>query len=130
MQRFSTFAIVAALFATASLAQAQAPAPSAPLRGDILAQCPVLGEQLPELLASAKQQVDRQGSVHLALRVDANGKVAVEQLDGTRAYLGATRQAVEGLQCPSAPAQRYSLTVRFADDLPAKAPATRQLAAL
>ncbi len=124
MRRFALTAI--ALFVAASQAQAQ----TAPLRGDILAQCPALAQELPELLASTKQAVDRHGSVQLALRIGDQGQLAVEHVAGTPAYRSATRQAVEGLRCPAAPAQRYSLTVRFADEAPAPAtaPAAGQLA--
>ncbi len=125
MRRLPSIAFAAALLGPFTLTQAQ----EQPLRSDILAHCPALGEQLPELLATAKQLVDRQGAVQLALRVLPEGRLSVERLDGTRAYLGATRQAVQGLQCPSAPADRYSLTVRFADDLPPTAAPVRQLAA-
>lgn len=126
MRRITCFAAVATLLSATAVAQAQ----STPLRDDILAQCPALGEQLPELLASTKQQVDRQGSVQMELRVSPQGQLSVERLDGTRAYLLATRQAVQALQCPTAAAERYSLTVRFADDTPPKAATVRQLAAL
>jgi hypothetical protein len=87
-------------------------------RADLLAQCPALATELPERLAHAKQSVDRDGLVQVTLRVADDGQLAIEQLDGTRAYQGATRVALNSLRCPGAAPERYSLKVRFEDAFP------------
>jgi hypothetical protein len=118
MNRIALFA--AALIATAPVF-AQGPA-----RYDILAQCPALAEQLPEQLASAKQEVGRAGSVRVQLVVDAEGLRRIESIDGPRAYQSRVRVALQGLDCRPAVPQRYVLNIRFDDDL---TPSSPQLAA-
>ena len=69
MTRFLT---LAALSFSAFTAMAQGPA-----RDDILAQCPQLAEQLPEQLASIKQQVGTAGTVREALAKFPDAVIAV-----------------------------------------------------
>ncbi len=87
-------------------------------RTDLLAQCPQLADELPELLASAKQRIQQDGDVRAELSIDAKGQGALESIDGPRAYRSATRIALSGLQCPGAASQRYVLNILF-DDSPA-----------
>lgn len=113
--------LFAATFAAAFAAQAQ------PLRHDIVQECPQLAAALPELLASAKQRDGRDGLVRAQLRIDERGRVQVESLEGSRAYVSAVRRALSGIECGSskAVAQRQVLNIRFEDLAPAAQPATQ-----
>lgn len=108
-----------ALLAALGSAQAQGPA-----RYDILSQCPALAEQLPERLASAKTEIDREGVVRVQLVVDAKGLQRIESIDGPRRYQSRVRTALQGLDCRTAEPQRHVLNLDFNEQAP-----SRQLAA-
>lgn len=111
-----------ALLSTAtSLALAQAPA-----RHDILAACPQLAEQLPEQLASVKNELGREGTVRVQLILDARGLQRIESISGPRSYLPRVRSALQGLDCKPAEAQRFVLNIRFGEE---GLPSARQFAA-
>lgn len=114
MTRFTALLAAALLSSLGAQAQAQ------PLRHDLLAQCPQLAAELPELLASAKQQVQRDAVVRAQLRIDADGRLHIESLQGDRQYLGAVRRALQDTNCGAplaAGAQRQVLNIRFEDPL-------------
>jgi hypothetical protein len=115
MNRFLLFPALAVTFAASLAAQAQ------PLRHDIVRECPQLAQALPDLLASAKQQDGRDGLVRAELRIDERGRVQVERLEGSRAYVSSVRRALSGIECgsPKAVAQRQVLNIRFEDPAPA-----------
>ena len=116
-----------AWIAAASLAAvAAAPAfAQGPARYDILAQCPALAEQLPEHLASIKNEVGREGTVRVQLVADEKGLQRIESISGPRSYQSRVRVALQGLDCKLAVAQRYVLNIRFEDGF---VPTTTQLA--
>lgn len=118
MKRFLFLASLSLLAAGPVLAQG-------PARYDILANCPALAEQLPERLASAKNELGREGTVQVQLVVDAQGLQRIESIAGPRAYQTRVRTALQGLDCKPASAQRYVLNIRFEDGF---APMTTQLA--
>lgn len=91
---------------------ATAPAFAAP------AACPLVGEQLSEYLASAKQRVGHEGEVRVEFEVDAQGRPRLIALDGKRAYRTPVRIAVDSLDCQAGTPQRYVLNIRFADPAP------------
>jgi hypothetical protein len=100
------------LFATApAFTLAFTPAFAAP------ADCPQAGDQLSELLASAKQRVGRDGEVRVEFDVDARGRPQLVALAGTRSYQVPVRLALASLDCRSGEPQRYVLNIRFADPL-------------
>lgn len=107
------------LFAAAVFASFNAHAQ--PLRHDIVRECPQLAEALPELLATAKQQDGRDGLVRAELRIDERGRVQVESIQGSRAYVSSVRRALSGIECGTskAVAQRQVLNIRFEDPLSA-----------
>lgn len=111
--------LIAALALLAGNAFAQGPA-----RHDIVAQCPGLAEQLPEQLASAKNEIDIEGTVRVQLVVDAKGLQRIEAIEGPRRYQARVRSSLQGLDCRSSTPQRYVLNIRFGDE-----PAASQLAA-
>lgn len=113
----TTVALVGLAAASAALAQG-------PARHDIVAQCPALAEQLPEQLASAKREIDLEGTVRVQLVVDAQGLQRIESIEGQRRYQARVRSSLQGLPCRSAEPQRYVLNIRFGD-----APVASQLAA-
>lgn len=100
--------LIAALLSLGARAE---PAP----RQDLLAQCPALAEQLPELLASAKQAVGPDAEVKVLLHLGADGVQRVEAVSGPRQYQARVRSALQGLDCRSATPQRQLLTIRFQD---------------
>jgi hypothetical protein len=111
------FLALAGLSILSSLALAQpAPTPSAPFQS---ADCPQLDEQLPELLASAKQRVGRDGGVRVEFEVDAQGRARPIQIDGDRPYRSAVRLAMDAVECRPGRPQRYVLNIRFEDPPPA-----------
>jgi hypothetical protein len=107
MTRFLT---LAALSFSAFTAMAQGPA-----RDDILAQCPQLAEQLPEQLASIKQQVGTAGTVRVQLVLGADGVQRIESIEGPRAYRSRVKSALLGADCRSSTLQRQVLNIRFED---------------
>jgi len=98
------------------------------LRQDLLAQCPALAEQIPELLASAKQELGTEAEVQVLLHLDGQGVQQVESVAGPRRYLSRVRTALQGQDCRSATPQRQLLTIRFQDPR-AAAPSSRFAAA-
>lgn len=96
-----------------------------PARYDILAQCPALAEQLPDLLAAAKNEFGRDGTVRVQLVVDDKGLQRIESISGPRSYQSRVRVALQGLDCKPATAQRYVLNIRFEDSF---VPSATQLA--
>jgi hypothetical protein len=100
--------ITTLLLTAATAASAQTPA-----------ACPGLAEQLPELLASAKQRIGRDGHVRVEYAVDAQGRAQLLTLDGERAYRTPVRIAMQGMQCQVGAPQRYVLNIHFADPGPA-----------
>jgi hypothetical protein len=90
-------------------------APGAP------ATCPLVMEQLPELLASAKQRAGNDGAVRVEFEVDANGRAWPIAVAGSRHYRSAVRTAIESLDCHAGTPQRYVLNIRFAEPEPALA---------
>jgi hypothetical protein len=107
MKRF----LIAASLLTAASAFAQGPA-----RHDIVAQCPAVAEQLPEQLASAKNELGIEGTVRVQLVVDADGLRRIESIEGPRRYQARVRSALQGLDCRATTAQRYVLNIRFGDE--------------
>ena len=100
MTRFLT---LAALSFSALPAMAQGPA-----RADILAQCPQLAEQLPEQLASIKQQVGTAGTMRVQLVQGADGVQRIESIEGPRAYRSRVKSALLGADCRSSAALAVS----------------------
>lgn len=96
------------LACTAARAQPPAAAPAQ-------AVCPQLADQLSELLASAKQRVDREAQLRVEFEVDAQGHARLRALDGYRNYRSAVRTAVNSLDCQAGQPQRYVLNIRFED---------------
>ncbi|MFO1250161.1 MAG: hypothetical protein U1E77_03215 [Inhella sp.] len=120
-----TFRTPALLIASLlSLAAHAEPAP----RQDLLAQCPALAEQIPELLATAKQELGTEAEVRVLLHLDGRGVQQVEAVSGPRRYLSRVRTALQGQDCRSATPQRQLLTIRFQEPR-AEAPHTRLAAA-
>lgn len=93
-----------------------APAFAAPV-----ASCPAVMEQLPELLASAKQRVGNDAEARVEFEVNAQGRAQLVAMDGPRAYRSPVRIALQSLDCQAGTPQRYVLNIRFADALPATA---------
>lgn len=91
---------------------ATAPAFAAP------AVCPLVGEQLSEYLASAKQRVGADGEVQVEFEVGADGRTRLVALNGSRPYRSPVRIAVDTLDCEGGVPQRYVLNIRFADPMP------------
>lgn len=113
---FRTPLLIATLLCSLN-AQAQ----TAP-RQDLRAQCPALAEQIPELLASAKQTIGREAEVQVLLHLDGQGVQRVEAVAGPRPYLSRVRSALQGQDCRSGTPQRQLLTIRFLDQGALSAP--------
>lgn len=84
-------------------------------RHDILAQCPALADQLPELLATAQRDNRLDADVRVELLLQAAEAPRIESIDGPRRYRSPVRIALQGLDCRSAAPQRQLLTIRFRD---------------
>ena len=94
------------------------------------ADCPLVGEQLSEALASAKQRVGRDGEVRVEFDVDARGRARLVHVNGTRAYRTPVRIAMDALDCRAGTPQRYVLNIRFAEPMSAAAMAAAASATL
>jgi hypothetical protein len=94
-----------------ALCAAAGPALAAPAP----AACPLAAEQLPELLASAKQRVGHDGEVLAEFDVDGDGQVSRIRVDGDRIYRTPTRIALDSMECHGGTPQHYILRIRFAD---------------
>ena len=111
-------AVLTAVVGPTTHAQAQTP------RHDLVAQCPRLANELPELLAGAKQEIRREAQLRVSLQIDTGGRLRIETIDGDRCYASAVRRALVGLRYADElpEAQRQVLTIRFEDPLSATTP--------
>jgi|GEM_PF-2684054 len=109
MNRYLIAATLSLLAAGHALAQG-------PARYDIVAQCPGVAQQLPEQLASLKNEVGTEGTVRVLLVVGADGVQRIESIEGPRRYQSRVRSSLQGLDCRSDEPRRYVLNIRFGDE--------------
>ena len=86
-------------------------------RRDVATVCPNIADELPEILASAWQQVGQPGTVRVQFTLDGDKVVAVTPTSGPRRYHRWVRSAMNDVTCRSdrAQVQAFQLDIRFVD---------------
>lgn len=77
------------------------------------AACPAAREQLPELLASSMQRIDREAELRAEFEVDEGGRVRPISVTGARRYHSPVRLALASLDCHGGVPQRYAVDLQF-----------------